>query len=245
MMDMEIKTDKLKNFCNVVGSLTDEFKLFISEEGGFSARLVDEGHVAMAVVEIHKAEFETYTLKGDAEIGLSMLKIADFLKIAKAEDILGMDYDAKKTVFRIKCGNVMKSIRPLDTKAMKDPKIPNLKLPNLIEGMTEEISRVLKATNNVTDAIHLHVNKDGFYMRGSSIGGDDGIEAKFPKNTLTKFEFKEASQSKFSMSFMNTLLKTTPATHIALSLGIDQPLMAEYVGGGLRVKYMIAPQIEE
>lgn len=239
-MDMEIEISKLKNFLTVVCSLTEEVRFNMTTEG-IDVKIVDSAHVMMGVVKIAKDEFETYIPKTKT-IGISVMKIAEFIKIGKSGDIVGLTYDEDAKKLRIQIGNIKRSLRVLSLRSLKDPKIPTFTLGNSFIIQTEDVARTLKASEPVTAALAFQVNDDGFYIRGHN--ESDDIDAVFSKDLLMAFEIVAPGESVFSLEYLNVLFKTCPADRVLLRLDQSQPLQAEYKGGGLTFNGFIAPRID-
>ena len=72
MFKARIKADSLKEFIGTVGSLVDEAKLNVNEDG-IQIKAVDPSHVAMIETNLVKSAFDSYEAK-EMEMGLDIDK---------------------------------------------------------------------------------------------------------------------------------------------------------------------------
>ena len=87
MFKARIKADSLKEFIGTVGSLVDEAKINVSEDG-LQVKAVDPSHVAMIEANLIKSAFDSFEVK-DIEMGLDEM----IEKISQDDSLL--DYEDK------------------------------------------------------------------------------------------------------------------------------------------------------
>ena len=86
MFKARIKAESLKEFIGTVGSLVDEAKLNVSEDG-IQIKAVDPSHVAMIETNLVKSAFDSY--ESDVmEMGLDIDKFKNVLTVAGKEDMV-------------------------------------------------------------------------------------------------------------------------------------------------------------
>ena len=91
MFKARIKADNLKEFIGTVGSLVDEAKLNINEDG-IQIKAVDPSHVAMIETNLAKSAFDSYEAK-DMEMGLDIDKFKNVLTVAGKDDMVELEKD--------------------------------------------------------------------------------------------------------------------------------------------------------
>ena len=162
MFKARIKADNLKEFIGTVGSLVDEAKLNVNEDG-MQIKAVDPSHVAMIEANLIKSAFDSYETDV-AEMGIDIDKFKTVLAVAGKEDMVSLEKDDKLNRLVVNIGNLTRAMPLLDTSGMPDPKVPSLDLPAFVSVSVEEISQGLKASKSVSDHIALSTTKDSFRL---------------------------------------------------------------------------------
>ena len=87
MFKARIKAESLKEFIGTVGSLVDEAKLNVTEDG-IQIKAVDPSHVAMIEANLAKTAFDVFEAK-PMEMGLDIDKFKTVLTVAGKTDMVG------------------------------------------------------------------------------------------------------------------------------------------------------------
>lgn len=243
MFQSKLKSETLKGVVDVVSTLIDEAKFKI-DTNGVSLKAVDPAHVAMIDLHLDKAAFEQYSAT-DTEIGLDLDKLRDVLRLSKTGDLIEMRQDEERNRLVISIGNITRRMNLVSTEGMSDPKVPNLNLPAKISVNIEELQRGIKAAGSISDHISLNANAEGFEM--VSEGDTDLVSLKLPKDLLVSLDCKENIRSLFPMDYFSNIIRAIPAgTVVSFNVGNDLPLKLEFdfSGGKGKVKYLLAPRIE-
>ncbi len=124
MFKARIKADNLKEFIGTVGSLVDEAKLNVSEDG-MQIKAVDPSHVAMIEANLIKSAFDSYETDA-VEMGIDIDKFKTVLAVAGKEDMVNLEKDDKLNRLVVSIGNLTRAMPLLDTSGMPDPKVPSL-----------------------------------------------------------------------------------------------------------------------
>ena len=91
MFKARIKADSLKEFIGTVGSLVDEAKINVSEEG-LQVKAVDPSHVAMIEANLMKSAFDSFDVK-DVQMGLDIDKFKSVLTMAGKDEMVILEKD--------------------------------------------------------------------------------------------------------------------------------------------------------
>ena len=91
MFKARIKADSLKEFIGTVGSLVDEAKINVSEEG-LQVKAVDPSHVAMIEANLMKSAFDSFEVK-DVQMGLDIDKFKSVLTMAGKDEMVILEKD--------------------------------------------------------------------------------------------------------------------------------------------------------
>ena len=249
MFKARIKADNLKEFIGTVGSLVDEAKLNVNEDG-MQIKAVDPSHVAMIEANLIKSAFDSYETDV-AEMGIDIDKFKTVLAVAGKEDMISLEKDDKLNRLVVNIGNLTRAMPLLDTSGMPDPKVPSLDLPAFVSVSVEEISQGLKASKSVSDHIALSTTKDSFRLICEG-DNQNRVDLTLGKEQLEKLVSPEKTTSLFSLEYFALMVNSLPSDRILhINLGNDLPVKVDadlaiddLTGAQGNVKFLLAPRID-
>ena len=249
MFKARIKADNLKEFIGTVGSLVDEAKLNVNEDG-MQIKAVDPSHVAMIEANLIKSAFDSYETDV-AEMGIDIDKFKTVLAVAGKEDMISLEKDDKLNRLVVNIGNLTRAMPLLDTSGMPDPKVPSLDLPAFVSVSVEEISQGLKASKSVSDHIALSTTKDSFRLICEG-DNQNRVDLTLGKEQLEKLVSPEETTSLFSLEYFALMVNSLPPDRILhINLGTDLPVkvdadlaIEDLTGAQGNVKFLLAPRID-
>ena len=249
MFKARIKADNLKEFIGTVGSLVDEAKLNVNEDG-MQIKAVDPSHVAMIEANLIKSAFDSYETDV-AEMGIDVDKFKTVLAVAGKEDMVSLEKDDKLNRLIVNIGNLTRAMPLLDTSGMPDPKVPSLDLPAFVSVSVEEISQGLKASKSVSDHIALSTTKDSFRLICEG-DNQNRVDLTLGKEQLEKLVSPEETTSLFSLEYFALMVNSLPPDRILhINLGNDLPVkvdadlaIEDLTGAQGNVKFLLAPRID-
>ena len=249
MFKARIKADSIKEFIGTVGSLVDEAKLFVNEDG-IQIKAVDPSHVAMIEANLIKSAFDSYEA-AKAEMGIDIDKFKTVLTVAGKEDMVDLEKDDKLNRLVVSIGNLTRAMPLLDTSGMPDPKVPSLDLPASVSVSVSEISQGLKASKSVSDHIALSTTKDSFRLICEG-DNQNKVDLSLGKEQLEKLNSSEDVTSLFSLEYFALMVNSLPSDRILhINLGSDLPVKVdadlavdEMTGAQGNVKFLLAPRID-
>ena len=249
MFKARIKADNLKEFIGTVGSLVDEAKLNVNEDG-MQIKAVDPSHVAMIEANLIKSAFDSYETDV-AEMGIDVDKFKTVLTVAGKEDMVSLEKDDKLNRLVVNIGNLTRAMPLLDTSGMPDPKVPSLDLPAFVSVSVEEISQGLKASKSVSDHIALSTTKDSFRLICEG-DNQNRVDLTLGKEQLEKLVSPEETTSLFSLEYFALMVNSLPPDRILhINLGNDLPVkvdadlaIEDLTGAQGNVKFLLAPRID-
>ena len=249
MFKARIKADNLKEFIGTVGSLVDEAKLNVSEEG-LQIKAVDPSHVAMIEANLVKSAFDSYEAKA-MEMGLDIDKFKNVLTVAGKDDMVELEKDDKLNRLIVTIGNLTRAMPLLDTSGMPDPKVPSLDLPASVSVAVGEIGQGLKASKSVSDHIALSTTKDSFRLVCEG-DNQNSVDVSLGKDQLEKLDSSEDATSLFSLEYFALMVNSLPSDRILhINLGSDLPVKVDadlavddMTGAQGNVKFLLAPRID-
>ncbi|MBC7128542.1 MAG: DNA polymerase sliding clamp [Thermoplasmatales archaeon] len=234
----------MKLITDAIGILVDEAKIKIKEDGIYG-RMVDPAHVGMIDFKIEKDAFDEYKLEGEEEIAFDLEKLSGILKIAGSNDMVEIKYEKEGRLI-VGFSNITKRIGLLDASEMPDTKVPSLELQAEIVVPTEQMHRIIKAAEGISDHIILEGGKDYFEMKAE--GDNDSVELKIPKEELVSIKCEEKVKSMFPIDYLGDMIKIAKeaSPEIKINLGNNYPvkLSFEVSGGVIKIVYLLAPRIE-
>ena len=249
MFKAQIKAESLKEFIGTVGSLVDEAKLTVSEEG-IQIKAVDPSHVAMIEANLIKSAFNSYEAK-NMEMGIDVDKFKNVLTVAGKDEMVDLEMDDKLNRLVVNIGNLTRAMPLLDTSGMPDPKVPSLDLPSTVNVVVNEISQGLKASKTVSDHIALTTNKETFRLvcEGDNL---NSVDLSLGKEQLEKLDSVNEVTSLFSLEYFALMVNSLPADRILhIKLGTDLPVkigadlaVDDMTGAQGNVKFLLAPRID-
>ena len=249
MFKARIKADNLKEFIGTVGSLVDEAKLNVSEDG-LQIKAVDPSHVAMIEANMLKSAFDSYEAKV-MEMGLDIDKFKNVLTVAGKDDMVELEKDEKLNRLVVNIGNLTRAMPLLDTSGMPDPKVPSLDLPASVSVVVGEIGQGLKASKSVSDHIALSTTKDSFRLVCEG-DNQNSVDVSLGKDQLEKLDSSEDATSLFSLEYFALMVNSLPSDRILhINLGSDLPVKVDadlavddMTGAQGNVKFLLAPRID-
>jgi len=243
MFQARTKADTLKELVTIISTLVDEAKLSIKPDG-ISIRAVDPAHVAMIDLKLDREAFEEYKAD-EVDLGIDVAKLEQFLRLARAGDLVDIMHDEDKRRLNVIVGNTTKRMSLIDTTGMTDPKMPNLNLPAKISLAIDDLMQGIRASESVSDHIALISTPDFFEMICE--GDTDQVQLKLAKDQLIELTSDDKSRSLFPLEYFSSMMRSVPGgTNITLNMGVDYPVkidfkIAEDKG---EVTYFLAPRIE-
>jgi len=243
MFQAKARADVLKEVVNVVSTLVDEAKFTVNADG-LTIRAVDPAHIAMVDLSLGKEAFEEFKAD-EAEIGLDIDKLNQFLKLAHGPEIVDLKHDEDKRRLNIVIGDITRRMSLIDTTGMSDPKVPNLNLPATVVLKVDDLVQGIKASETVSDHIALVASPEGFEM--TCEGDMDQVQWKKTKKDLESLETPSSVRSLFPLEYFANMLRAVSAGNsVTMHLGNDYPVKVEFkiAGGKGEVRYLLAPRIE-
>jgi proliferating cell nuclear antigen len=243
MFQAKARADTLKEVVNVISTLVDEAKFTVNADG-LTIRAVDPAHIAMVDLTLGKDAFEEFKAE-ESEIGLDIDKLNQFLKLARADDIVDIRHDEDKRRLNIVVGDITRRMSLIDTTGMSDPKVPSLNLPAKLTVKVDDLVQGIKASETVSDHIALIASQEGFEM--TCEGDLDQVSWKKAKKDMEELNTPSIVRSLFPLEYFSNMLKAVSSgSSVTMYLGNDYPVKVEFkiAGGKGAVSYLLAPRIE-
>lgn len=243
MLNAEINSNVLKDLVEIVGTIVDEVKINLTEDG-LSLKAVDPAHVAMVDLDLNKDAFESYEAN-ETEIGLNLKKVEQFLKLSGAGDVIRMEHDEEDNRLVMEVNNITQKMALLDTAGMTDPNVPSLDLPLNLKVKGKHVLNGVKASENISDHISITANPDGFEILSEE--DEDMVRLSLGEDDLEELSANEEVRSLFALDYFSNMIKcVSKDTILDIELGADYPIKIEFsfAEDNGNVRYLLAPRIE-
>tara|TARA_B100000676_G_scaffold140618_1_gene139245 strand:+ start:340 stop:1095 length:756 start_codon:yes stop_codon:yes gene_type:complete len=249
VLKARIKAESLKEFIGAVGSLVDEAKVNVNEDG-MQIKAVDPSHVAMIEANLVKSAFDSYEAKS-MEMGMDIDKFKNVLTVAGKDEMVDLEKDDDLNRLVVNIGNLTRAMPLLDTSGMPDPKVPSLDLPSTVNVVVNEIAQGLKASKSVSDHIALSTDKNSFRLVCEG-DNQNSVDLSLGKEQLEKLDSPDEATSLFSLEYFSLMVNSLPADRILhINLGTDLPVkidadlaVDDMTGAQGNVKFLLAPRID-
>ena len=243
MLNAEIKSEVLKDLVGIVETIVDEVKLNLSSDG-ISLKAVDPAHVAMVDLNLGKEAFESFEAE-EAELGINLAKIDQFLKLSSSGDLVKIEHNEEENRLIMEVDNITQKMPLLDTAGMTDPNVPQLDLPITLKLEGKHLLKGVKASQNISDHISIMAGPDGFEIFSEE--DEDMVRLSLSKDELSELNAKQEVRSLFALDYFSNMIKCVSSdTIIDMQLGADYPVKMEFdfADGNGHVIFLLAPRIE-
>ncbi len=241
-MDVKMNVKDLKEITDLLLTLVTEAKFEFTKKG-FSVKCVDPAHVAMIVLDLPKDAFLEYNVPEDTEIGVDLEKIKDFLKTASSSDVIELKKEDSRLTLIV--GNLSRSMPTIDPSSMTVPKVPSLGLPTRAVIPSEQFIDGIKAAENISDNITLHITPNEFRLYTK--GDEDSSNLVIPKDLLKELKCDQEAKSLYPVDYLLKFTKAVNSDYLTINLGTDYPVKIDFTfsNGKGQGMFLLAPRIEE
>lgn len=243
MLNAEIESRILKDLVDIVGTIVDEVKINLKEDG-LTLKAVDPAHVAMVELNLSSEAFNSFKAT-ETEIGLNLNKIDQFLKLAGSNDLVSIQHIEEENRLLLEVDNITQKMPLLDTAGMTDPSVPTLDLPINLKIEGKHLLKGVKASQNISDHIAITANPDGFEIFSEE--DEDMVRLSLSEDELVELNAKQEVRSLFALDYFSSMIKCVSSdTPLNIELGADYPIKIEFdfADGEGNVRYLLAPRIE-
>ncbi len=244
MLRVTAKQQLVREIVEVLSVLNEEAKI-IWGENGLLVTIVDGSHVALLSAKIGNECFETYEVE-PVEIGLELGKMKDLLSLG-GSDLVEIDYDEAVGMMNVRIGSVLRILRGLDTSTMENPSLPDLEFNSRATIDSEKFSKSLRAAKFVGELVDFSIDNNQLRVSVQSEAGE-GVNVKFESGELGELSCSEASQSTYSLQFLEPLTRKLASgftDEISLQFQEKYPLKMTWKtnDGGAEWVYFLAPRV--
>tara|TARA_Y100001960_G_C14641857_1_gene811290 strand:+ start:465 stop:1211 length:747 start_codon:yes stop_codon:yes gene_type:complete len=245
MLRITAKQQLMREIVDILSVLTNEAKLDWGEKG-LGVSVVDGSHVALLSATIADECFETYEVE-PVEIGLDLGRMRDLLSLAGPSDLVEIDYDDAIGTINVRVGEVLMTLRGIDTGTMDTPNQPGLEFKSKATIDSEKLSRALRAAKFVSGEVDLSMDKNQMSV-SVTVEAGEGVNVKFESGELSELTCPSPTHSTYSLNYLGDLTKRLAGgltNEVSLEFEEKYPLRMTWISndGGARWTYFLAPRI--
>ncbi len=201
-------------------------------------RAVNPENVAMVVIDVRGSAFESFN--GDVTVGLDIDRLKNAVKGFSLRDVIDLEIGERITLSNGKISYTLPALKPEHIR--KEPKIPNLELPAVVELTVEDFKKVIGLAEKISDAVVLRTDGGAFIMEAQ--GDIESIRATFPSDKLVGYNGGVA-RSIFTVEYLKNFCKAAkPKDLLQIHLGNDYPARFIFDRPDCSVEYILAPRID-
>ncbi len=240
----DIRTFRL--VIDAISQIIDEGAFNITKEG-IKVRAMDPPHVAMIMLDLSKQAFDKYEIEKEKTIGLDLERLKTILRRAQPEDILKIESEEKKNLFKLTFEGASRrsfTLHLLDI-AESEFKTPNLEFDAFVEIRSEVLKNAINDARIVGDLLVFEVDQDRLSMKSWGDLGEVDIELDKESEGLIDLNVKEHAKSMFNVDYLQNMMVPSPMTEtVKISLGTDLPLELRFEIPNGNITYLLAPRVE-
>ena len=234
-------------------ALTDQILVKV-DKSGLHTKAVDPSHVAMVELDISKKAMEAYRVPVEGVFGIDLDKMADFLKVARKDDLIEIWIDIDRNRLCLEIDNLTRRMAMADPMGIPWPKIPNIDHPNHIQIDPSEIAKAIKIVSTIDDHIVFRGDRDLFSMEGEN--DVDGMGKKMPRDLLPDYDVREDFQAKYPLDYLIKMIKKSvdllkisggknaKALPVSIDITTDYPIKISGEKDYVTFTYLLAPRLD-
>ncbi len=241
VLKLKAKVEVFKSIFEPVRTLVNEVKLVLTENG-LAMKAVDPSHIAMIDMTVDKSVFETFEATR-CELGVNLQYLFESLRVIKAESDVEVEHMEETNKLQIKFSNGKRTNALIDASALTDPKMPALTPSTKFEIHLSDLQAAFKTVGDVFELISVEVNKDGVLIESKSEA--NAGEWFIPMADLVSVDAPEKVRSSYAKDYFSMMMKgIIGVDSVKCAMGKDYPIIVDYDANGIKVKYLLAPRIE-
>jgi hypothetical protein len=270
-MKVRMKWNIIRDIVELASPLIDEVLMRFDEEN-LIIQIVDPAHVAMTEITVKRDNFQTYEINPIAHednrhkvkkvlmedrVGIDLDKLRDMLRTATYNEVLPAWFEIRTvptkgphdfdTEFEFPMPgpsniNTMVVRTKVDTTCMEIPTVPLLTLPVEVKFLPENLVRMLRYLEIVSDHVEICADTDGLAhitSMGDTVEGRSIFGSMMTKGTV-------AYKSLFPVDYLTNMMRACDhLPYMNMRIGDDLPLVWHgTTPDGVEARMLLAPRIE-
>ncbi len=230
-------SDPLKTAIASLRALSDDAVL-IFNESGLTSKVVDSAHVCLLELSIPTKTFVSHTIPVQTEIAVPLDNLESALKIAGKKDNIKLALTDENTYLTIEVGDIVKSVRLLDSLLVKNPPSPIIPFDLSYTLDADALKKAITASKTVGDVITLHYDGSTTTIKVDS--NMERVEALLETSNPT-ITSKVSITSLYTVKYLVQMVKKV-GSELVISWGDNKPLKMFSDDGFLTLSWLLAPR---
>jgi len=236
--------DLFKNTVDTLSSFITEGTFKFTKEG-IELMAMDPASIAMIILKMLPSMFLEYEVNGE-EVTLPINDFAKVIKRAKASERLQFEIKENRFVVTIEGNYKRKFYLPILEAEMNINKAPSLNFKVKAKMDSDVIENGIKDAKMITDNIIIEAKKDEFKITAEGTNSSTELILTKDSPSLISLEVEEESKSKYSLDYLERILKATKISkEILLQFSSKYPLQIDFTSvDKMNLSFILAPRMD-
>jgi|Deesub1362B_J571_1020462.scaffolds.fasta_scaffold00743_24 proliferating cell nuclear antigen len=228
----------LTDITKAVGMIAWEVRAHFTDVG-LHIRAVNPENIAMVIANVPRSSFDAFNWETEI-VGLDLDRLKNTIRAFSQDDVLELNVGENLTLRNGRISYTLPVLNPEHIR--KEPKIPSLELPAVVELTVEDFKKVIGLAEKISDEAVLYTDGEEFVIEAQ--GDIESIRATFPRDKLVGYNGGKA-RSKFAVEYLKNFCKAAkPKDLLQIHLGDNYPARFIFEKPDYIVEYILAPRIE-
>jgi len=236
-----------KRFIDGIAVLVDEAE-FIIDDRGMVLKATDPSQISLVDFELPKSSFKSFNVPQPSKIGLDLNYFNQIMGRAKSSDSvhLALAEENSKLAVTFSGASKRKFLVPLLDLTSQELPTPKIDFDAELKIKADALQDSFKDAGLISTHIVLAVENNSFIIRASSSKGNlENIYSEGDKSVVS-LKARDEARAMFPLEYLSSIVKAASSdTDVVVKLKTNAPVELEYYVGGGRLKYFLAPRIED
>lgn len=236
-LKLEAEQEKIEAVVSSLGTVQDEAVVQLRQDG-LQATVTDPAMVLCGELEVDPEYFGEYDVEAQIAPGLRLGPLGDVLGLFGSSSQVTVEVDEE--ILEVRGGGVENRLRHVELEDEEDLE-PDLQVPARVQLSTGRLCRIVDQAGIFADVVDLIAQDDTLEVIADGDHGTGRTQAELEE------PIEDRVRTRVTLEYLGRVASQLDdvGDEIVLELGDDQPLAVETRPAGLKLRYIIAPRIEE
>ncbi len=236
---------------DIFKSVVDTVSSFINEgtfeftKDGIKLMAMDPASIAMVILKILPSMFLEYEVNNE-KITLPMSDFSKVIKRAKASERISFEIADNRFVVTIEGNYKRKFYLPIIEAEMNVTKEPSLSFNAKVKMDSEVLDNAIKDAKMITDNIVIEAKKDELKITAAGTNSKTELILTKDSPSLISLDVKEECKSKYSLDYLERILKATKISReLLMQFSNEYPMRIDFTNvDKLSLAFILAPRMD-
>ncbi len=236
----------LKDSISIISELVTEARFKITADG-IELVAMDPANVAMVIFKLLSSTFTEYEVKEPVDIAINLSNLKQFLRRAKQNDILTLEFEKdSKLKIILKGASTRTFSLPILDLEEKEQKIPDLSFSSVINMQSSTLNECIEDADIVADAVSFIAEQKKFTVLAEGDLSKAKIELSADEENKIEVEGQDKIHAKYSLEYLKKMMGGSKLSeNVTVNFNTDYPLKLEYkVVDRVQLAFILAPRVE-